>query len=55
MKAFLTHPFSVMRYFCGDITHVQTFSTKPGYRKNNGDLLVSVNSVHVRLDRKSVV
>jgi predicted dehydrogenase len=48
MKAFLTHPFSVMRHFCGDITHVQTFSTKPGYRKNKGDLLVSVNSVHVR-------
>ena len=34
MKAFLTHPFSVMRYFCGDITHVQSFSTKPGFRKN---------------------
>jgi predicted dehydrogenase len=48
MKAFLTHPFSVMRYFCGNITHVQTFSTKPGFRKNKGDLLVSVNSVHVR-------
>ena len=48
MKAFLTHPFSVMRHFCGNITHVQTFSTKPGFRKNKGDLLVSVNSVHVR-------
>jgi len=48
MKAFLTHPFSVMRYFCGDITHIQTFSSKPGYRKSNGDLLLSVNSVHVR-------
>jgi predicted dehydrogenase len=47
MKAFLTHPFSVMRYFCGDITHVQSFSTKPGFRKNKGDLLLSVNSVHV--------
>lgn len=47
MKAFLTHPFSVMRHFCGDITHVQAFCTKPGYRKNKGDLLVSVNSVHV--------
>ena len=46
MKAFLTHPFSVMRYFCGDITHIQSFSTKPGFRKNKGDLLVSVNSVH---------
>ena len=48
MKAFLTHPFSVMRYFCGDITHIQTFSTKPGFRKNAGDLLLSVNSVHVK-------
>jgi predicted dehydrogenase len=47
MKAFLTHPFSVMRNFCGDITHVQSFSTRPGFRKNKGDLLVSVNSVHV--------
>ncbi|MBI4027731.1 MAG: Gfo/Idh/MocA family oxidoreductase [Verrucomicrobia bacterium] len=46
MKAFLTHPFSVMRHFCGDITHVQSFSTKSGFRKNKGDLLVSVNSVH---------
>lgn len=46
MKAFLTHPFSVMRYFCGDITHIQTFSSRPGFRKNKGDLLVSVNSVH---------
>lgn len=48
MKAFLTHPFSVMRYFCGDITHIQSFSTKPGFRKTQGDLLLSVNSVHVR-------
>jgi predicted dehydrogenase len=47
MKAFLTHPLSVMRYFCGDITHVQAFAAKPGFRKNKGDLLVSVNSVHV--------
>jgi predicted dehydrogenase len=46
MKAFLTHPFSVMRHFCGDITHVQTFSSRPGFRKNKGDLLLSVNSVH---------
>jgi len=54
MKAFLTHPFSVMRHFCGDITHVQTFSTKPGYRKNKGDLLLSVNSVHVRFANDTV-
>jgi len=48
MKAFLTHPFSVMRYFCGDIKDIQTFTTKPGFRKNKSDLLLSVNSVHVR-------
>jgi len=54
MKAFLTHPFSVMRYFCGDITHVQTFSTRPGFRKNKGDLLLSVNSVHVRFANDAV-
>lgn len=54
MKAFLTHPFSVMRHFCGDITHVQTFSTKPGFRKNKGDLLLSVNSVHVRFANDTV-
>jgi predicted dehydrogenase len=54
MKAFLTHPFSVMRYFCGDITHVQTFTTKPGFRKNKGDLLLSVNSVHVKFANDTV-
>jgi predicted dehydrogenase len=54
MKAFLTHPFSVMRYFCGEITQVQSFSTKPGYRKNKGDLLLSVNSVHVRFANDTV-
>jgi len=54
MKAFLTHPFSVMRYFCGDIKDIQTFSTKPGFRKNKGDLLLSVNSVHVRFANDTV-
>ncbi len=48
MKAFLTHPFSVMRYFCGDITHVQTFSDQPGFRRNAGDVMVSINSIHVK-------
>ncbi len=47
IKAFLTHPFSVMRHFCGDITKVQAFADKPGFRRNQGDLLLSVNSVHV--------
>ena len=48
MKAFLTHPFSVMRHFCGDITHIQTFSDRPGFRKNAGDVMVSINSIHVK-------
>lgn len=54
MKAFLTHPFSVMRHLCGDITHLQSFSTKPGFRKNKSDLLVSVNSVHVQFANGTV-
>lgn len=54
MKAFLTHPFSVMRYFCGDITHIQAFATKPGFRKNKGDLLLSINSVHVKFANDTV-
>jgi len=54
MKAFLTHPFSVMRYLCGDITHVQSFSTRPGFRQNRGDLMVSINSVHVRFANGTV-
>ena len=48
VKAFLTHPFSVMRYFCGDITHVQAFMGQPGYRSSAGELMVSVNGIHVR-------
>lgn len=54
MKAFLTHPFSVMRHFCGDITHVQAFCGKPGLRRNKGDLLVSINSVHVQFANGTV-
>jgi len=48
VKAFLSHPFSVMRYFCGDITHVQAFLSRPSYRKKAGDLMISINSIHVR-------
>ncbi|MCC7493210.1 MAG: Gfo/Idh/MocA family oxidoreductase [Fimbriimonadaceae bacterium] len=48
MKAFLTHPFSVMRYFCGDITHLQAFAGRPGVRQSAGDLLLSINSVHCK-------
>lgn len=48
MKAFLSHPFSVMRYFCGDVTHVQAFVTRPSFRKKAGDLMLSINSIHVQ-------
>ncbi len=48
MKAFLTHPLSVMRHFCGDITHVQAFVDRPGLRKTAGDVMLSLNSIHVR-------
>jgi len=54
MKAFLTHPFSVMRYFCGDITHVQCFAGQPSFRRKAGDVLVSVNSIHVQFVNDSV-
>ena len=48
VKAFLAHPFSIMRYFCGDITHVQAFMARPGMRRSARDPMVSVNSIHVR-------
>ncbi|MBT3295913.1 MAG: Gfo/Idh/MocA family oxidoreductase [Verrucomicrobia bacterium] len=48
VKAFLAHPFSIMRHFCGDITHVQAFMDQPGYRSSAGDVMLSVNSIHVR-------
>jgi predicted dehydrogenase len=47
-KAFLSHPFGVMRYFCGDVTHVQAFLSQPSYRKRAGDVMLSVNSIHLR-------
>ncbi len=48
VKAFLSHPFSVMRYFCGDITEVQAFLNRPSYRKEAGDEMMSINSIHVK-------
>jgi len=48
VKAFLTHPFSVMRYFCGDITHVQAFLNRPSFRVKAGDEMVSINSIHAK-------
>ena len=48
LKAFLSHPFSVMRHFCGDITHVQAFVDRPGHRRRAGDMMLSIASIHVR-------
>ncbi len=45
-KAFLTHPFSVMRYLCGDIRLVQAFFGRPGFRQSAGDVLLSHTSIH---------
>lgn len=50
MKAFLTHPFAVMRHFCGDITHVQAFVSQPSFRKRAGDPMLSINSINVRFE-----
>lgn len=48
LKAFLSHPFSVMRHFCGDVTHVQAFVTRPGFRRRACDPMLSTVSIHVR-------
>jgi predicted dehydrogenase len=48
VKAFLTHPFSVMRHFCGDISHVQAFFERPSFRKKHDDLMISVNGISVK-------
>ncbi|NLG50440.1 MAG: Gfo/Idh/MocA family oxidoreductase [Chloroflexi bacterium] len=48
LKAFLSHPFSVMRYFCGDITHVQAFVDRPSFRRRAGDLMLSIAGINVR-------
>jgi predicted dehydrogenase len=53
-KAFLTHPFSVMRAFQGDITHVQAFMDKPGVRKSNEDMMLSIQSVHCKFQNGSI-
>jgi len=48
LKAFLAHPFSLMRHFCGDITHVQAFMDRPSFRKAAGDEMLSITSIHVK-------
>lgn len=50
VKAFLSHPLSVMRYFCGDVTHVQAFMEKPNFRRKVGDVMLSINSIHMKFE-----
>ncbi len=47
-KAFLSHPLSVMRHLCGDVTHVQAFFGRPGFRQRAGEVLLSQTSIHAR-------
>jgi predicted dehydrogenase len=47
-KAFCAHPFSVMRYFCGDVVQIQAFLDRPGVRRTAGDPMLSINSIHMR-------
>src|SRR4030095_9991918 len=54
LKAFLTHPLSVMRHFCGDVTHVQAFLERPGVRPAAGDILLSTASVHLKFANGAV-
>jgi len=54
VKAFLAHPFSMMRHFGGDITHVQAFFDRPGIRKTADDLMYSINSINLRFENGSV-
>ena len=54
VKAFLAHPFSVMRHFGGNITHIQAFMEKTGVRKSSEDIMLSINSVHVKFEDGSV-
>ncbi len=54
VKAFLTHPFSVMRHFCGDVTHVQAFFDRPSFRRHADDLMISINSIHMRFANGAV-
>ena len=54
VKAFLAHPFSMMRHFGGDITHVQAFFDRPGVRKTADDMMYSINSINLRFENGSV-
>lgn len=52
--AFLSHPFSLMRSFGGDITHVQAFFDKPGIRHSANDLMWSINGINVKYQNGSI-
>ena len=54
VKAFLAHPFSIMRHFCGDVTHIQAFMDRPSFRRHSGEVMVSVNSIHLRFQSGAV-
>jgi predicted dehydrogenase len=54
VKAFLAHPFSIMRHFCGDITHIQAFMGRPSFRVAAADLMVAINSIHVKFQSGAV-
>lgn len=53
-KAFLAHPFSLMRHFCGEITHIQAFMDRPASRRKANDLMLSIASIHVRFNSGAV-
>ena len=48
LKAFCAHPFSVMRYFNGDIAAVQAFVGKPASRQAAMDPMLSIASINVK-------
>jgi predicted dehydrogenase len=43
-----------MRAFSGDVTHVQAFLDKPGVRKSNEDLMLSIQSIHLKFQNGSI-
>jgi len=54
LKAFLSHPFSVMRYFCGDVTHIQAFVDQPGHRRRAQDVMLSIAGINMRFANGAV-
>jgi predicted dehydrogenase len=54
LKAFLTHPLSVMRHYCGEVSHVQAFLNRPGFRRSAGDAMITTCSIHLRYQNDCV-